>query len=149
MTDIFESSKLRLSRAKEHILAFEERQKVFLKTKEWSDIIERDAKGANYLHKVRFLNPFPPDFALIATEAIEHLRASLDHAAYAIAVASGTTDPKSAYFPFAQDLAGLETVIKGRCKDIPPDIVTLFCSFQPYKGGNDLIWTLNRDILHQ
>lgn len=144
MTDIFESSKLRLSRANEHILAFKERQSAFLKAKEWSDIIESDASGANYLHKVRFTKPFPGnDFAIIATEAIEHLRASLDHAAYAVAVASGIAAPKSAYFPFAQDAAGLQTVIKGRCKDIPSGIVTLFCSFQPYKGGNNLLFALN------
>jgi hypothetical protein len=143
MADIFESSKLRLSRANEHILAFEERQRAFLKAKEWSDIIERDESGANYLHKVRFLKPFPDDFALIATEAIEHLRAALDHAAYAVAVTSGVVNPKSAYFPFAQDASGLEAVIKGRCKEIPSDIVTLFCSFQPYKGGNDLLYALN------
>jgi hypothetical protein len=143
MTDIFESSKLRLSRAKEHILAFEERKKAFLKAKEWTDIIERDAQGVNDLHKVRFLKPFPNEFALIATEAIEHLRASLDHAAYAVAVASRITNPKSAYFPFAQDAGGLQSVIKGRCKDIPPDIVTLFCSFQPYKGGNALLYALH------
>ena len=144
MTDIFESSKFRFARAKEHILAFKERQSAFLKAKEWSKIIESDASGDNYLHKIRFTKPFPGnDFAIIATEAIEHLRASLDHAAYAIAVASGTTNPKSAYFPFAQDATGLQAVIKGRCKDIPSDIVTLFCSFQPYKGGNDLLYALN------
>ena len=143
MNDIFASSKLRLSRAKEHILIFEKRQRAFLKAKEWSDIVERDANGINYLHKIRFLKPFPDDFTLIATEAIEHLRASLDHAAYIMAVASGIAAPKSAYFPFAQDAAGLQTVIKGRCKDIPADLVTLFCSFQPYKGGNDLLFALN------
>jgi len=96
------------------------------------------------LHKIRFTKPFPGnDFAIIATEAIEHLRAALDHAAYAVALASGITNPKSAYFPFAQDATGLQTVIKGRCKDIPADIVTLFCSFQPYKGGDDLLFALN------
>lgn len=145
MTDIFASSKLRFSRAKEHIFIFEERERAFLKAKEWSDIIERDLNGANYLHKIRFTKPFPgDDFALIATEAIEHLRAALDHAAYAVAVASGIANPKSAYSPFAQDVTGLQSVIKGRCKEIPSDIVTLFCAFQPYKGGNDLLYALNR-----
>jgi hypothetical protein len=144
MTDIFTSSRLRFSRANEHILAFEERQRAFLKAKEWSDIIERDPDGANYLHKIRFTKTFPGhDLALLATEAIEHLRASLDHASYAVAVASGIATPKSAYFPFAQDAAGLHNVIKGRCKDIPPDIVTLFCSFKPYKGGNNILYALN------
>ncbi|MEW6658838.1 MAG: hypothetical protein AB1424_09265 [Thermodesulfobacteriota bacterium] len=143
MDDPFESSKLRLARANEHILIFEKRRKSFLKAKEWTDIVERDPDGINDLHKIKFTKPFPDEFTLIATEALEHLRASLDQAAYAVAVASGTANPKSAYFPFAQDAAGLQTVIKGRCKNIPSDIVTLFCSFQPYKGGNDLLYALN------
>lgn len=144
MTDIFESSKLRFSRANEHILIFEERQRAFLKAKEWSDIIERDTDGANYLHKARFIKPFPgDDFAIIASEAIEHLRATLDHAAYAVAVASGKINPKHAYFPFASDETELPKVITGRCKDIPTNITTLFASFQPYKGGDDLLYALN------
>ncbi len=143
MTDIFESSKLRFSRAKNHIYAFKRRERAFHKGNKWAEIIESDESGINYLHKVRFLKPFPDIFSLHATEAIEHLRASLDHAAYAVAVASGITTPKSAYFPFAQDATELEKVIKGRCKNIPADIVTLFRAFQPYKGGNDLLFALN------
>ena len=32
---------------------------------------------------------------------------------------------------------------KGGCKDLPPEIVALFVSFHPYKGGNDTLWALN------
>jgi hypothetical protein len=31
----------------------------------------------------------------------------------------------------------------GRAKDVPPQIQSLFCGFQPYQGGNDVLWALN------
>jgi hypothetical protein len=31
----------------------------------------------------------------------------------------------------------------GRAKDLPPQIQSLFCGFQPYLGGDDLLWALN------
>jgi hypothetical protein len=52
--------------------------------------------------------------------------------------------PKLAYFPIADDVAGLEAVIKGRCRDLPDVVKTLFRKFKPYKGGNNAIWTLNK-----
>jgi hypothetical protein len=65
---------------------------------------------------------------------------------YACAVASGKVAPKNTYFPIADSASQLETDVigRGRCKDIPPDIVALFRAFKPYKGGNDPIWSLNR-----
>lgn len=144
MNDIFESSKLRLSRAKEHIDTFEERVKIFQREKEWTHASETDPNGVDIYLKVVFTKPFPNDFTTIAIEVIEHLRAALDQAGYAVAIASGIVNPKKAYFPFAKDEAGLQALIRERCKNIPPDILTLFCSFKPYKGGNNLLWELNR-----
>ena len=65
---------------------------------------------------------------------------------YACAIANGKVTPKNTYFPIADSAPQLETDVigRGRCKDVPPDIVTLFRSFQPYKGGNLPIWALNR-----
>jgi len=31
----------------------------------------------------------------------------------------------------------------GRAKDLPKEIQSLFCGFQPYLGGDDLLWALN------
>ncbi len=72
------------------------------------------------------------------------MRAVLDQVGYASAIASGATNPKQTYFPFADDPAQLEITIKGRCKNLPPEIVAVFRSFKPYKGGNDALWALNK-----
>jgi len=31
----------------------------------------------------------------------------------------------------------------GRAKDLPKEIHSLFCGFQPYRGGDDVLWALN------
>src|SRR5208282_3983089 len=66
---------------------------------------------------------------------------------YASAIAWGKrTDPKATNFPFADDLPGLDNNIerRGVCKHLPPKIIALFRSFQPYKGGNPTLWALNK-----
>jgi hypothetical protein len=142
-TNPFISSQKRLTRAKEHILHLEKRINKFFKKQPYTRLTERDAEGINDLHKVKLIKPIPDSFTGLAVEAIEGLRASLDHAAFTTAFLSGKQNSKSAYFPIAKDVTELDNVIKGRCKDIPQEIITLFRSFNPYKSGNDLIWALN------
>ena len=53
--------------------------------------------------------------------------------------------PKRTQFPIGDDLSGLNNLIgRNVSKDLPDEIVTLFRSFKPYKGGNDAIWALNK-----
>jgi hypothetical protein len=71
------------------------------------------------------------------------MRDVLDLAGYGLAVASGAVDPQHTNFPFAPNAVKFEEQVRGRCKDLPDDIVMLFRSLKPYKGGNDLLWALN------
>lgn len=139
----FSSPRMRIARAKEHIRNLDRRVKRFFDAKPYARVAERDDDGINDLHKVKLTKTFPAGVTSVAAEAIEGLRSALDHAAFATAVLSGVKHSKSAYFPISSSAAELDRVIKGRCKDIPPEIVALFRSFTPYKGGNDLIWALN------
>jgi hypothetical protein len=144
MRDPFDSPKCRLLRAKQHIRDLDSRINKFFKKQPHKGVVERDANGLNELHKVRLTKPIPSQFADRTAETVEALRSALDQTGYAVAVLAGATEPKSAYFPIAEKATDLENVIKGRCKDLPPDIVALFRSFNPHKGGNDAIWALNR-----
>lgn len=139
----FSSPRMRVARAKEHIRNLDRRVKRFFDSKPYARVTERDDNGVNDLHKVKLTKAFPAGVTSVAAEAIEGLRSALDQAAFATAALSGIKHSRSAYFPISSSRAELDSVIKGRCKDIPPDIVSLFRSFNPYKGGNDLIWALN------
>ena len=144
MPDPFNSSKRRIERAKTHIHDLDGKINYFFKRKPCSHAVELDSAGVNHLHKIKFTATIPDSFGEIAADAIENLRSALDQAGYAVAVAAGTVNPRSAYFPIGENAANLDTIIAGRCKNIPDDITSLFREFKPYKGGNDLIWALNK-----
>lgn len=144
MRDPFASPKRRIARAKKHIDDFDARMKAFFETDPYAHVTEADPNGAENLHKVKLTKPIPGELGDIAAETIEGLRSSLDQAVYATAVANGRANPTSAYFPIADSVDDLANVIKGRCKHVPPDIITLLRAFNPHKGGNDVIWALNK-----
>ena len=144
MNDIFHSSKLRLSRAKDHIIDLEKSIRAFLDTKPYARVIEPDSDGINQLHKIKFTKSLPDEFAIITADAVDNLRSALDHAWHAIAVASSAIKPTGeAYFPFADNAAKFKKRLIG-CKKFPQDILALLRRFQPHKGGDDLLWALNR-----
>jgi hypothetical protein len=144
MRDLFQSPKQRVGRAKHHIRTLKSRITKFRKKEPYTRVIETDTDGVTQLHKIKLTRKLPDSFTHNVVEVVEALRSALDQAASATAIASGIPEPRSSYFPIAGTASDLENVIQGNCKDVPPDIVTLFRTFQPYKGGNDLIWALNR-----
>lgn len=92
---------------------------------------------------MRLTKEAPDSFSELTGYISDNLRAALDHALYGVAIASGCKKPTNAYFPFSRDAASFEANLKGRCKDVPKQIWPLLRSYEPYKGGSDLLWALN------
>lgn len=148
MADPFESSRRKLARAKKHILDLERRIGDFIKKNPCTKVVERDLQRAKEIHKIKLVKRVPrspSSFEDFASDAVLNMRATLDHAGYAVAVAANPArkNPTCTAFPFARSAAELENAIKGRSKDIPKEILALFRSFKPYKGGNNLLCALN------
>ncbi len=144
MSDPFHSPKGRLARANEHIDEIARQGKAFFETEPYTTTIEIEPKTGNQLYKFKMTRPLPDNITHLTVECLEALRSALDQAAFTTSALSGKPTAKSAYFPIADDVAGLENVIKGRCKDLPPDIITFFRALNPYKGGNYPVWALNK-----
>jgi hypothetical protein len=143
--DPFYSAERRLLRAKEHIANLKRNLRTFTEGNPYEKVVEPDIDGVHQIYKIRLTGSIPGICDDLALEALFTLRAVLDQTGYAAAVASGKVRPKNAYFPVADDAAGLDNVIgRGRCKDLPEEILTLFCGFEPYQRGNRYIWTLNK-----
>lgn len=141
--DLLASPKRRLARAKDKISRLEKRIATFFKKKPGTRVIETDAKGVT-THAFKFTRKIPESWADAAVEAIEALRSALDQCGYAVAVRAGVAEPKNAYFPFGDTVAELDANVKGRCKNLPPEISVLFRSFDSHKGGNYSLWALNK-----
>jgi hypothetical protein len=145
MAEPFDSPKRRLARGKSHMEEFKAGINAFGKKKPWTDaVIEPDGDGIHKSLKIKFREWLPDTLGDAVVDGVDNLRAALDQTGFAVATLAGVSESKSAYFPFADSAEQLEIVTKGRCKDLPPEIRTLFCSFKPYKGGNDLLWALNK-----
>ena len=133
--DPFESPKRRLKRGKEHARRLEKRIQSFLKKEPHQRVEDTDAEGVT-THAIKFTRDFPHSWGDAAVESIEALRSALDQIGYAAAILGGASEPKQAYFPIANTASDLDTVVKGRCKDIPTEIKTLFKGFNAHAGGN-------------
>lgn len=142
--NVFYSAKLRISRAKEHIDDLESKIAEFFAKNPYRRVTEPDPDGVHEIYKIEFTERFPLRWKILATEIIEHLRASLDHATWASAyLATKNPDLKFGIFPFSDNAINLENRMKGWSKDCPPEILAVLRLFKPYDGGNELLCALN------
>lgn len=142
--DPFSSSKYSLERAKGHIGDLERQISAFLGTDPYTRVMEHNADRTEDIYKLKLAKPMPRALPGIASDAITNLRASLDQAGYAVAIATGKNG-KRAHFPFGLTLREVErrATGKGPSIDLPKEVFDLMVSFKPYKGGNNLLWALN------
>jgi hypothetical protein len=144
MPDIFESSRQKIAWAEKRLTELEREISDFGQLNPYEQVTEpHPDKPGHVVHKIKLTYALPPAIAHITGEVANSLRSALDNAGYSIAVAAGCVNPKSSAFPFAGSADGMSKAIGGRCKDIPQPIQSLFCGFQPYPGGNYLLWALN------
>jgi hypothetical protein len=143
MADPFESSRRKIARAEEHLADLKRKISDLGSDSPYERVMEPDPDNPNHeIHKLKLTKVLPPSLAEITGDIVQNLRNALDNAGYAIAVAFGSVDPKFTAFPFAGSVGQMANAL-GRAKDIPPQIHPLFCGFQPYPGGDDLLWALN------
>jgi hypothetical protein len=143
LTDAFYSAKRSYERGKYHIQDFNGRLTEFFNSEPWFTVTEINAEGAQF-HKFRWTQEPPEPLESIATDAAYNLRAALDQTGYAASVLFGKDDPSHAHFPFGEN--GREGVVispKSRCRDLPPEILSVFRSFKPYKAGDHALNALN------
>ena len=144
MSDAFASPKSKLAWAKENLLPdLHQRIEGWLSLDPYAQVIEPDPQKPGWeIHKIKLVKPFPEAFGNLVGDVVGNLREVLDTAGYAIALALNNPDARNIAFPFASDVDHMASSI-GRAKDLPKEIQSLFCGFQPYRGGDDLLWALN------
>jgi hypothetical protein len=142
--DPFYSARLRIARAKEHLQDLKTQIDRFFSEKPYTRIIEPDPDDTHEIHKIRLTKRFPFRWRILATEVIEHARSSLDHATWAAAYLK-TRNPNLEFgtFPFVRSVDCIDAKIKGVSKDCPAEIQALLREFEPYKGGNEVLYVLN------
>lgn len=146
---LLEASQRKVARAETHIRDLEREIGIYHGSGPYERVIEVDPNDpSKCFHKFKLTKPMPSVLDCIMSDAVHNLRDALDVAGYAIAIATGKTNPLHTAFPFAPSAERFEEVIQGRCKDLPDEIRSVFRTYKPYRGGNDFLWALNYIGVH-
>lgn len=144
MSDSLQSSKATLARAKHHCHDFNWQFGIYFDSKPFSEVLsEFDPNTNQDVYKVKLAKPMPAMLNGIAADAINNLRSALDQAGFAASIAAGGNG-KNTYFPFGDTAAEVNSRKATGSKEIPGEIFSLMESFKPYRGGDDLLWALNK-----
>lgn len=143
MNDSFASARYSVNHAKRHLAQLEIETETFFDSNPYAEVFEPDVDPRFFIFKYKLVKPMPEAIPGIAFDAFNSLRSALDQAGFAVAIAGGYNG-KSAHFPFGDTPMDVES-LKGRgSKQIHPAIFDLMVACKPYKGGNDLLWALNK-----
>jgi len=118
--DPFYSAKRRLDRANNRISRLKDIVIEFVKKNPYTKGEYLDPDGVTKVFSIQFTERLPDVCEDIASEALLALRACLDQAAYASAVASGKTKPTKTRFPIAGSAADLKNLLKGGVCNMSP-----------------------------
>jgi hypothetical protein len=146
MSDIFASAKSVLRRANHHVMDLTSTiEDTFTTDKPYAYTVDFDQDSGAYSHRFTFSETFADDVGCLMFDAVNNLRSTLDQMTYAVVDKTvGDPDRRHTYFPFSDCEANFLSV-KGRLKDnIPAEILTLYEQLKPYKGGNNILWAVNR-----
>jgi hypothetical protein len=143
MHEPFITAKMLLGRAKNQLADLREQINTFSDSNTWARIVEKDVDGVTDIHKIRMPTNPSVEWTHIVFETTNNLRSALDQTAFNVAILIGKPDAKSAKFPFGPTEADMLNNLAGGCKDLPPEIRSIFAAFRPYKGGNNTLWALN------
>jgi len=140
----FESPLLLIGAAKENLVKLKSACDSFVKNAGYKIMLQQDMKTGDAIIKAHMATAFPGQIRVIASTIINDLRHALDQAVCDGALILGASNSKNIYFPFAKDLADFNVVLKDKCRKVRPDLVDFIKNFNPYFGGDNLLWALNK-----
>lgn len=139
---MFESAVLKVKRAHQHILDFNQVSQAFTKTDFYAFSIEED-RGTRFL-RLNMVKPAPEELALILGDTIHNLRSALDHAYVDLVKGAGKQPDKWTSFRIWDDRDKLvKTLSKGKLEGQSDIIALLADTVCAYEGGNALLEALD------
>jgi hypothetical protein len=144
--------RLKIERAKEHIVHLNLRLKAFLDSRPYEVGTRRDPQTRRLIYYLVAVRDVPPDIGLIVGDVIQNLRSALDHLAFQLYLLgpggqAGGTGSRT-YFPIADDSAKYKIEAPRKIKGLRPEAIKAIDAIEPYKGGktdkSDTLWRLEK-----
>jgi hypothetical protein len=136
-------ARLKLKRANKHIRDLDIALKAFKKSNPQKVRTKRNKKGY-LIYYVHSLKHVPAELCLIAGDALNNLRAALDHTIMQLWMANGGASVSRIMFPTADTAASYRTKLR-EIKRLGKPTIKALCAIQAYNGGNGHhIWLLNK-----
>jgi len=145
MSDLLRGPKVKLDRAKRHIGDAETAIRDFIRGNPYRMFEEVDRETGEKHVKVDLPHePIPGDVETTVADAIHNLRVSLDQLACALAALNDHPGSRSTYFPFGNSREHFESAsVQDKVRSLSPDAQRLMAEQRPYRGGDDLLWSLH------
>ena len=142
--DPLRGPKLKVERAKHHVNDAKREIVAFINSYPYGMGEEVDPQSGDKLVKVHLRRPIPNIIEGATADAVHNLRISLDQLACCLAALHGSPDSEDTYFPFARGRQHFESKSTQRkVQKLDPKAIAMICALEPYKGGNNLLWSLH------
>jgi hypothetical protein len=139
-------ARLKVKWAEKHIDELHFGLKAFAVTEPYIVSSKIDPNTHEPIYYISKIGAIPPEINLVTADILQNLRTALDHMACALIVSNRGTITKQSGFPIFDDgltsqyQSFLDRKVNGMRQEAIDDIAAL----KPYKGGNDILWRLNR-----
>jgi hypothetical protein len=137
----------KIKRADKHIDDLETALVQFRDTNPYSITVDVETETGKPIVQITKADPVPPQINLIAGDAIQNLRSSLDYLACALVRQNQASPSKFTEFPiFDQPISTrkLEARFDGKVKGMRHEVANQIKDIRPYQGGDNLLWRLHR-----
>lgn len=143
--DVFRRPKARLDRVSSDLARLVEAVSAYNDAVEWDRGVVHNPTKDLHLSFMRRTDQIPDRLQDDVVQIVEGMRAVLDGAAMAAAVASGRPE-KDAQFPIAETMEKLRTTIigRGKCRNIPVHVLDKILELKPTKEDTPEFWMINR-----
>ena len=146
----------KVERAKKHIRDLNDAIAVFMAAKPYKVEAKRDPETRTPIYYVAEVQPVPQEISIVFGDAIQNLRAALDHLAYQlflVGTAGSAGVGKHVYFPIARDAGQYKKDSAGRVVGMRQDAIDEIDALEPYDGGKGkdfwLLHCLNNTDKHR
>lgn len=136
----------KLARAREHINEFQKAVMALNATKPYEVRTKEDHAAQKRIWYLSKIEEIPLRVAAIAADALQNLRAAVDHIAYQSEIkGNGGIEPSHhVYFPIAKDAVNYPSLRDQYLKHSSPAVITEMNAIEPYgKGKSHGLWELN------